>query len=468
MSLFRQGTLIRPGAIKEAVLSAYRPEPKESEPEDPFGDIFSFNLPKHRDILFRETCQYCILPSPILGILTLTRESLTFEPDVRDFNVHEKGPGYYQVHIDVENILECGCIGGPSQELVGAEDIRCNGFLQIVVKPTTDSTASDLSSIDSSAFGGFDISARSDTPGSQERNQRPRSFLSSGWSRLGSVVTSVITFNLLKSRSSGSGVPRTTTTSARESMHTSVLFGYYKKDVAYKCTSLLMDLLDSYRNETIVTNRSGITRIPFSSNRLIESWNVSNKKAKATDVKLVSDVLADSSYYETIAKNSNILTSYMLERLTERLPPSIAIREWVLSFKTDHDGISFNTFYKNLEDKENCLLLIQDTGGAVFGAFTGPIHYNVRFYGSGETFVFKFLQNELKVYTSQGNNRCFVFTNDDSIIIGGGRNPAISVGKDFLFGTSAASETFNNEQLSTTPSFAIRFMEVWTFGTFVT
>lgn len=463
MSLSRKSTSITPGAIKEAVLSAYRPEQKESKPEEPFGDIFSFNVTKHRDILFQETCQYCILPSPILGILTLTRESLTFEPDLRDVNVRERGEGYYQVHIDVENILECGCIGGPSQELVGVEDMRCNGFLQIVVKPITDSAASDSGTSEGAPYGSLDFSSGPDTTGPQERTQKQRSV----FSRFGSAVTAVVTFNLLKSRSSGSNSSKMANT-MRESTQTSVLFGYYKKDVAYKCTSLLMDLLDSYKNEIIVTDRSGITRIPFSSNRLIERWNVSNKKARAADVKLVSDILADQSYYEMIAKKSSILSSFMFERLTERLPPSIAIREWILSFQTDHDGISFNTFYRNLEEKENCLLLIQDTGGAVFGAFTGPIHYNVRFYGSGETFVFKFSQNELKVYTSQGNNRCFVFTNDDSIIIGGGRNPAISIGKDFLLGTSAASETFNNEQLSSTPDFAVKFMEVWTFGNFVT
>ncbi len=51
------------------------------------------------------------------------------------------------------------------------------------------------------------------------------------------------------------------------------------------------------------------------------------------------------------------------------MPALVRMREWKLLFTTAKDGVSFNTFYANLKDRDNTVLLVKDTKGKVFGAY---------------------------------------------------------------------------------------------------
>ncbi|BAM40320.1 uncharacterized protein TOT_020000579 [Theileria orientalis strain Shintoku] len=446
MSFFDDKFRLKPGAIKEAVLSTYQLDLSESSATNAETPKLA-SYPSNEAIVFREKCQYCIISRSILGVLTLTRESLTFEPDLRDANVDERGPGYYQIHVDMENILECGCIGAPSHELVGLEDMRCNGFLQVVVKQYSDSFESQHE-LNSS----FESMASDSTH--YERNRRS---LLSNLTRLGSTITSVF---------SGSGKPRSPVFPRRELTHVSILFGFFSKELAYACTNKLMSLIDQCNSSEPSSDRSKIMRIPFSSNSLIDSWNTLSDTVE--ELEDPSERYVSLDHCKMVGDRSKILDFDMVRKLASNFPASLAIREWVLSFETDHDGVSYHTFYRNLENKENCIIVIEDLKGGVFGAFTPQIRYNLRFYGSGETFVFKFEAGDLKIFKSQGKNRCYIYSSDHSVIIGGGDNAAITIGKAFKVGTTGHSETFDNEPLSVDRHFEIKHMEVWTFGGFVT
>uniref|UniRef100_A0A3B0MM85 Oxidation resistance protein 1 n=1 Tax=Theileria annulata TaxID=5874 RepID=A0A3B0MM85_THEAN len=445
MSSFDYKYRLTPGAIKEAVLSTFQSDISDSSPKNS-SESLSPTSSQNETIVFREKCQYCIISRSILGVLTLTRESLTFEPDIRDVNVDEHGQGYYQIHVDMENILECGCIGGPSQELLGLEDMRCNGFLQVVLRQFSDSF--DL--LYQSSGSSFESAYQEPI---QERSKKSMGF---NFSKIGSAIFSVLPGT--KGRNSKFF--------KRSHSHVSILFGFFNKELAYMCTNKLMALLDMCNNSTPSSDRSRIIRIPFSSNSLIESWN--NLTDTAEELDEPNDKYVNFEHFSAVGNRSKILTFDMVKNINSYLPASIAIREWILSFETVHDGVSYHTFYKNLENKDNCIIVIEDSKGGVFGAFTPQIRYNLRFYGSGETFVFKFQKGNLKVFKSQGKNRCFIYSSDHSVIIGGGNNPAITIGRAFKVGTTAHSETFDNEPLSEDYHFEIKHMEVWTFGGFLT
>jgi len=77
--------------------------------------------------------------------------------------------------------------------------------------------------------------------------------------------------------------------------------------------------------------------------------------------------------------------------LTSYLPLNVRMREWHLLFSINRDGHSPITFYKMLKDRDNTLLIIKDQNGEIFGAYcTVHWHWSRRFYGTGESFVFTF------------------------------------------------------------------------------
>jgi hypothetical protein len=73
------------------------------------------------------------------------------------------------------------------------------------------------------------------------------------------------------------------------------------------------------------------------------------------------------------------------------MPALVKMREWKLLFTIATDGVSYTTFYENLRDRDNTVLLIKDTKGKVFGAYLSEAwHKTLHFYGMGESFVFSF------------------------------------------------------------------------------
>lgn len=104
------------------------------------------------------------------------------------------------------------------------------------------------------------------------------------------------------------------------------------------------------------------------------------------------------------------------------LPSLVRMQEWTLLYTIAKDGVSYTTFYANVKDRDNTVILIKDQKGKIFGAYCSESWKKAQFfYGYGDSFVFKFDEdNVIDPYTYTGANEKIQFSNERLIIIGGG------------------------------------------------
>ena len=103
---------------------------------------------------------------------------------------------------------------------------------------------------------------------------------------------------------------------------------------------------------------------------------------------------------------SEIIDKGMRAQIANYLPSLVKMREWKLLFNVNKDGISYTTFYSNVKDRDNTVLLVKDTKGKVFGAYCSEAWRKVlHFYGLGESFLFSFDSNKrITAFNFTGNN----------------------------------------------------------------
>jgi hypothetical protein len=66
-------------------------------------------------------------------------------------------------------------------------------------------------------------------------------------------------------------------------------------------------------------------------------------------------------------------------------------------------------------------MLITDECDRIFGAFCCEAwKISNKFYGTGESFIFSFEGDDINVYNFTGENDMAMFSDDNSLIIGGG------------------------------------------------
>ena len=150
------------------------------------------------------------------------------------------------------------------------------------------------------------------------------------------------------------------------------------------------------------------------------------------------------------------------------LPALIRMREWRLLFSIDRDGTSFQTFYQEVEDRDNTVMIIEDEDQCKFGCYMSEYWYNSKenFYGSGDgIFLFKICDQDVEIYEATFVNDRYQHSDNQSITVGSGLDgkSSIYITKNFLSGYSGPSETFTNPQLSSKRDFKIIKFEVWGF-----
>ena len=98
---------------------------------------------------------------------------------------------------------------------------------------------------------------------------------------------------------------------------------------------------------------------------------------------------------------SEILTDANRRLITYFLPGLVRMREWKLLYTISKDGVSMQTFFRNTRSRDNTVLMLKDSRGAVFGAFCCE-QWRIQpyYYGIGESFVFKFegQEDDIKVF----------------------------------------------------------------------
>ncbi|GAB65771.1 TLD domain-containing protein [Plasmodium cynomolgi strain B] len=120
---------------------------------------------KKNCIIFREQCEYCLTNFSISGHLILTKESLLFEPDLRDKNVITYGFGTYQIFIDLYDIYECAHIVVPTKDTYLCNNEDTCGFIQVLLKSIYNRICDDASqkkNSTSSCYSGVNSNSSTD------------------------------------------------------------------------------------------------------------------------------------------------------------------------------------------------------------------------------------------------------------------------------------------------------------------
>ncbi|XP_039353923.1 TLD domain-containing protein 2 isoform X2 [Mauremys reevesii] len=171
----------------------------------------------------------------------------------------------------------------------------------------------------------------------------------------------------------------------------------------------------------------------------------------------------EEPYQLVLNGESNVLRAEQVQQLVPHLPPRVTGYPWNLLYCTARDGFSLKSMYRSMNKLSSpVLLVIQDTDGQTFGAFSSTaIRLSSCFYGTGETFLFSF-SPELKVFKWTGTNTFFMKGDADLLVIGGGSGKfGLWLDGDLYHGGSHRCETFDNEILSPQEQFFIRDLEVW-------
>ncbi len=169
-----------------------------------------------------------------------------------------------------------------------------------------------------------------------------------------------------------------------------------------------------------------------------------------------------------LVSESALLTEVHIEALIDAMPDRFRQHKWELQYSTTRDGISLHTLYRKTAKTAPTVTVVKDRQGHVFGVFApDPWKVHHKFYGTGETFVFK-LAPELAVWhwnqaehSDEKRNNFFLFSTDDCIAVGGGGHFALWLDEDLLYGNSTVCSTFNNKCLAGSEVFQVLSIEVW-------
>lgn len=161
-----------------------------------------------------------------------------------------------------------------------------------------------------------------------------------------------------------------------------------------------------------------------------------------------------------LEEESTIISEEDFHQLRKELPERFRNNDWRLLYRPSQHGWSLQTFYNRVRNNTSAVLLVQDESRQVFGAFTSEQWHSAKsYYGTGETFVFRFTP-QLEVFKWAKENNFFILSDDSSIALGGGGTFALWIDADFDHGASNASSTFGNPPL-TSQQFRTLHLEVW-------
>ena len=177
----------------------------------------------------------------------------------------------------------------------------------------------------------------------------------------------------------------------------------------------------------------------------------------------VPKLLASSSEPPTV------LSSEALRALRRALPLRYRPCDWALLYSTDQHGCSLRTLYTRLERRGGTILVVLDSLGHTFGAFLSEDwrpsegHSTARYFGNGETFVFKFHPTFERWGWTRENDH-FVLAAPECLGFGGGaRGFALYLDSSLEYGSSHPSPTFGNGCLAGSDNFKCIKCEVWGF-----
>jgi len=170
-----------------------------------------------------------------------------------------------------------------------------------------------------------------------------------------------------------------------------------------------------------------------------------------------------------------LISPFKLKQIITKCPTRCHLYKWRLMYSTQNDGISINTLYKNMDNAEDSIIIINTVQDTIFGAFidckwTDPKTKKIDYKGTIDCFVFNYIQNneikdkdqsQLTIYRGSGIKKYFFRNDDHSVTIGAGECPAIYFDYDFSLGRSVKCDSFRSPPLTKDTPFKIKKLEIW-------
>jgi hypothetical protein len=178
-------------------------------------------------------------------------------------------------------------------------------------------------------------------------------------------------------------------------------------------------------------------------------------------------VLSVPTLIASTSQPPSVLSHDQLLLLRKNLPPRFGLCDWALLYSTEQHGCSLRTCYSRLDGSCGTLLVCLDGEGHIFGSFVTEEWTDVhrdgkRYFGNGETFLFK-MHPTFRRYNWTRRNDHFVLAAPDCLAFGGGGHFGLYFDGSFEYGSSQESATFENDCLASTPQFKVIKVEVWGF-----
>lgn len=163
---------------------------------------------------------------------------------------------------------------------------------------------------------------------------------------------------------------------------------------------------------------------------------------------------------------SDIIPQRLAKKIRQNLPKLYQHNLWQLQYSRLRDGMSYNTAYRQCNDRGPVVILIRDTEGVTFGGFYSESLTKAtnKYVGTGESFLFKFdNNNELIKYESTFSNGFYCICDNDGIGMGADPFAGLQISNNLKQGYSHKCKTFDNEILANSKSFQIYKLEIWGF-----
>ena len=167
--------------------------------------------------------------------------------------------------------------------------------------------------------------------------------------------------------------------------------------------------------------------------------------------------------------SSQMLNSKKLTLLNAYLPVLHQCESWTLLYSLYEHGADFGTFYNRVEGYQKTIIVVQTDSNEIFGGYaTGEWKINpLTFGGTGQSFLFKFIEDAMQHFGWTEANEFFMRCAEDQIAMGGGGDGfGFVLDRDFITGGSSRCATFNNDPLTSSISgtFKIINVEIYGFG----
>ena len=233
--------------------------------------------------------------------------------------------------------------------------------------------------------------------------------------------------------------------------------------------NMLVGKINEYRQRCLLETHASNTVLPFYDVYLPPedySDSLPTHEDSASSIPDSPSPLLDSGKVHFIEMVDSMIFDYSKqEQIARELPKIYQLRRWKLVYSPADHGCSLRILYRNACEFGATLLMVQDENKAIFGGFiTEPLRVTKRFYGTGESFLFKFSSaGRLYVYRPSFLNEYYVISDLESIILGSGGSHGLYISSDLLHGSSGHSETYDNPTLASCENFSILNLELWGF-----